>query len=216
MKKQKFAGKIKLEVNEQLEHLRLYATDNFFWAPWTKFVKRDWAIENRIFFQELPKTQDFFWTLKIFTYSERFLRVPTPVYFYRQSPQSITRKKRSGADMMNFWMSPVVKGIKEIGDFMNGEEIFQQNPKLRYDILNFFVEVHIARDYLKLSQEFSPHEVFENFYQGFAKELNGADVLTSYLCAYSNDLLKTLTESQTHLTELEKEIAAFKQGKGGF
>ena len=198
-------GKVKLELNEQLEHLKLYAADTFFWAPWTKFVKRDWAIENGVFFQDLPRAQDFLWSLKIFTFSERFLRIPAPVYFYRQSPNSITRNKRSNEDMMNFWISPVIKGLKEIGDFMNGQEVFQQNPRLLYSILDFFAEVHIGRDFLKFSQEFSPHEVFENFYRGFAKELKDSDILMSYFCAYANNLLKTAMKNQKRIKELEKE-----------
>jgi len=204
------ANKPVLEVNKQLEHLILYASDTYFWAPWTKFVRRTWAMENQIFFQELPRAQDFLWTLKIFTYAERFLRIPTAVYFYRDSPESITRNKRSDDKMMNFWISPVIKGLKEISDFMNSVEILKKRPKLRYAILDFFVRVHFARDFLKLSWQFPPYAVYEIFNQEFGKNLGENDVLVSFFCAYSNNLLKFAARSQQRIVELEKEIHKLK------
>ena len=198
-------GKIVSEFDKQLEHLELYATDNFFWAPWTKFIKRDWAIENNIFFQELPRAQDFLWTLKIFVYAKHFVRIPMPIYFYRDSPESITRNKRSNADMMNFWISPVVKGLKEISDFMNSCDLLRENPKLRYAIINFFANVHIGRDFLRLSWQFSPDNVYETFKKEFGEKLGNSDVLISYFCAYSNALLKLLMKSRQQITVLENE-----------
>ena len=186
-----FSGETVLEVGEQLKHLELYAADNFFWSPWTKFVKRSWLMENKIFFQELPRAQDFLWTLKIFAYAERFLRLPVPVYFYRDAPESITRIKRSPEQMMNFWMSPVVKGLKEIDDFMSGLELLKENPRLRYAIMDFFVSVHFARDFLLLSRQFRPHEVYENLKSEFG------DVLFAYFCAASNDLLKFTVQQKS-------------------
>ena len=201
---------IVLEVGKQLRHLKLYATDNFFWAPWTKFVKRSWIMENKIFFQELPRAQDFLWTLKIFTYAERFLRLPVAVYFYRESNESITRKNLSDDKMMNFWISPVIKGLKEISDFMDGVDLLKENPALRYAIMNFFVSVHFSREFLKLSRQFQPHEVYENFKSEFGKELGEHDVLISYFCATSNELLKFVVQSQNRIAQLEDEIKQLK------
>lgn len=203
-------NKITLELNKQLEHLTLYASDKYFWAPWTKFVRRNWAVENNILFQRLPRAQDFLWTLKIFTYAERFVRIPTPIYLYRNSPSSITRSERSDSDMMNFWISPVIKGLKEIGDFMNSVEILKQNPPLRYAIIDFFATVHIGRDFLKLSLKFPPEKIYENFKQEFGEELGNEDVLVSYFCTRSNSLLKASLKLRQRIVELENEINRLK------
>ena len=192
-----------LEVGKQIQHLELFAADAFSWSPWTKFVKRSWLMENEIFFQELPRTQDFLWTLKIFAYSERFLRLSVPVYFYRDAPESITRIKRSDDKTMNSWMGPVVKGLKEIGDFMSGLELLKDKPALRYAIMDFFVSVHFARVFLQLSWQFQPHEVYENFKAEYGEELGKNDVLFSYFCAASNALLKFTMQSQNELRQLK-------------
>ena len=177
-------GETVLEIGQQLKHLELYAADNFLWAPWTKFVKRSWLMENKIFFPKMKHSEDFLWTLKIFAYAERFLRLPTAIYFYRDAPESTMRSKRSPEKMMNFWMEPVVEGLKELDNFMSGLELLKENPRLRYAIINFFVSVHFARDFLQLSGQFRPHEVYENLKSEFG------DVLFAYFCAASNDLLK--------------------------
>ena len=96
---------------------------------------------------------------------------------------------------------------------MSGFKLLKENPLLRYAIINFFVSVHFARVFLNLSWKFQPYEVYENFKAEFGEELGERDVLVSYFCAASNDLLKLNIQSRQRIAQLEEEIRQLKGGE---
>ena len=87
------------DVNKNLSRLLLEPGEGNFRSCWTKFVRRDFLAQNKILFPDLSNAGDFIGVINIYCHARRFLRIATPLYFYRfYNDNSITRKVREPQD----------------------------------------------------------------------------------------------------------------------
>ncbi|MBR0103817.1 MAG: glycosyltransferase, partial [Selenomonadaceae bacterium] len=97
--------------------------------PWTKFVRRDFLIKNKIFFPNLFLSEDFIWVINMYCHAKRFLRISTPLYFYRRyNYDSITLKFRPPQEQCRFWFSAFVEFIKAFHELERKNELLAENP----------------------------------------------------------------------------------------
>ena len=104
-----------------------------------KFVRRNFMLENEIFFPQVCPSEDVIWTYALIFYAKKFLRVPNAVYVRRHSEGSVMRRTRTPKQRINFWLNPVLLGLKSLDKMMSRIEFFQQEPQQRYAILEKFV-----------------------------------------------------------------------------
>ena len=133
-----------LEVENISERIETFLQKNYGWAPWTKFLRRDFLIANKISFPKVKISEDVFWTFKIICLAKNFLRMSIPLYVYRSVKSSWSRIKRSPQDEIKFWLDPLVKGLDYLDNFMDEFNFFAQNPNYRFEVTNFFVKMQIA------------------------------------------------------------------------
>lgn len=86
--------------------------DRYLTVPWNKFVKRILIMENEIFFPAVKISEDNIWTQGLLFYAKNFLRVPDLVYIQRMSANSVMRLGRTPQQEINFWLNPVLLGLK--------------------------------------------------------------------------------------------------------
>ena len=126
---------ITLVVNEPDKNLRELVFKRGFTTPWAKFIRRDFLIENKIFFPEILKAGDYIWTLNVYCNAKRFLRFPIPVYFYRiYNAKSISRTKRPLPEQISYWVSALLEWLKALNELANRTEILQKNLTYCYEI----------------------------------------------------------------------------------
>ena len=119
------------------ENLRkLFSNENFFHMPWTKFVERRLLIENEIEFPKIISGGDFIWTIQVLYYAKKFLRLPIPLYFYRESAiNSVTRQKRAPQEQILSCVKAFLMGARELQDLSEKIDLLKQNPKYIYAAL---------------------------------------------------------------------------------
>ena len=111
--KEGFEDKTVLRVDAQKENLSkllLEEREGNFRNPWSKFIRRELLTENQIFFPtRITNGEDFIWVINVYCHAKRFLRLPTPFYFYRLNTASVTKKKiiRTSADDFFFAISDI-------------------------------------------------------------------------------------------------------------
>jgi len=132
-----------MENNDIAERLDKFFNMVYSVTPWTKFLRRDFLIANKIDFPHVKIAEDVLWSFKIVCLAERWLCLPERLYIYRKSSNSMMRKKRTPQDEIKFWLDPLVKGLDYLDDFMK-RDFFNQNPNFRFDVINFFVKMQIA------------------------------------------------------------------------
>ena len=153
----------------------------FFWVtPWSKFVRRDFLIEKKIFFPKIIRDDDI-WTWHLLFRAKKFLRVPNVVYIWRKVENSITRIEKTPAQEITFWLNPVILGVNTLDGIMGKMDFFKKNLNYRYGILNFFVEISFF-SLLKFSVKLSPFEIYDVIREKFSDALDKQAVLVPLLC----------------------------------
>ena len=186
-------NKILVESENIGERVQMLMNSHFYWPPWTKFVRRDFLLDNDIKFPQMTIAEDVCWTFKIICLAEKLLRVPTPLYIYRSNSGSMMGKKRTPEQEIIFWTNPLIAGLDCLDEFMRGLEFFNQNPVVRLQVLNFFALMHID-NMAEALNKFDSTEVYKIFLREFSKAGSSQPALISYLLVmnnlYRNELMK--------------------------
>ena len=162
-----------LETQNISERLEKFLQNHYGWAPWTKFLRRDFLIANKIDFPHVKISEDVLWTFKIICLAENFLRIPNQLYVYRSVKDSWSRIKREPAAEIKFWLDPLVKGLDYLDDFMNESDFFKQNLSRRFEVTNFFVKMQVA-GMLGALKKLNHHELFEIVHEEFSDSKHAA------------------------------------------
>lgn len=180
-----------LETDNFAKHVKDFVEVKVRWTPWLKFLRRDFLIDNDIKFPPVKICEDGIWTFELLCLSKRWLRIPTPLYIYRDRSDSQSSRKRSPKNFLQFWMNPFADGLEHLNNFMNRFVFFDKHHDYRVRVLNALASpcFPIMADAFK---ELSPREVFEIFMHEFNDDKHA--VLISYLLfiatVYRNELTK--------------------------
>ncbi|MBR0062351.1 MAG: glycosyltransferase family 2 protein [Selenomonadaceae bacterium] len=157
-----------LEIQDVSARVENFLRTGYGWAPWTKFLRRDFLIANKINFPHVKISEDVLWTFKVICLAENFLRVPNQLYVYRSAENSWSRVKRKPADEIKFWLDPLIKGLDYLDEFMDELNFFTQNPNYRFEVTNFFVKMQVAGmlDALKNLNRYELYEVIHGEFNG--------------------------------------------------
>ena len=126
------------------ERVEKFLKTSYGWAPWEKFLRRDFLLANEIIFPRVKISEDVLWTFKVICLAKKFLRVPNRLYIWRSVKNSLSRIERTPEEEIKFWLDPLVKGLDYLDEFLNEFEFFAQNPNYRFEVTNFFVKMQIA------------------------------------------------------------------------
>ncbi|MBR4151463.1 MAG: glycosyltransferase [Selenomonadaceae bacterium] len=180
------------DTNDFSERMKKFLALQYKWPPWAKFLRRDFLIDNNIKFPSMRISEDIFWTFKLVCLAKRFLYIPTPLYVQRSNETSMTRSNRSAEQDLIFWINPLLQGVEHFDEFMNTIDFFYQNPGIRLQVLNLFVNIHFQHMF-KAFNELEPQAVYEIFLREFSKAGSTQPALISYLLVtnnlYRNELL---------------------------
>ena len=172
--------------------------------PWSKFVQRDFLLQNDILFPTDIRTGgDFIWCIQVYCHAKRFLRLPTPLYFYRfyNSPliqrESITQTKRKPSEQIFYWFSEFFKWTRILNEIKNKNEILRDNPEYCFTATKLHFgwclnRTRSARD--KLSGE----EIYEILCREFAN--NPDDLTLSFF-------LGIISKRGKEISQIKQQIA---------
>lgn len=155
-----------LETQEISARVENFLRTGYGWAPWTKFLRRDFLIANKIDFPHVKISEDVLWTFKVICLARNFLRVPNQLYVYRSVENSWSRVNREPADEIKFWLDPLIKGLDYLDEFMDELDFFTQNPNYRFEVTNFFVKMQVA-GMLGALKNLNRYELYEIIHREF-------------------------------------------------
>lgn len=184
--------KIFVEPEEISERVKMFMGAHFYWPPWTKFIRRDFLVANKIFLPPMTIADDVVWTFELLCLAKKVLRLPEPLYVHRATATSIMRRRRTPEQQIIFRTSPLITGLELLDEFMRGLDYFRQNPAVRLQVLNFFATMQIDNmaDALKI---LPPEETYEIFLREFSAAESSQPALISYLLVINNLYRNELT-----------------------
>ena len=182
--------------------------DNFAWAPWRRFLRRKFLIENEIFFpEEVVRNEDEVWTHGLLFCAKTIIHIPLSIYLYRLSEVSITRLKRTPLQNIDAWILNIIYDLKYIDNFMSKIPFFAEHPEYRYAILEHSTQRFFNRLF-KSSLRVSPSDMYESIKQRFGANFGEYDVTISVLCTMLSNYQKIIEQNKTRIAELEEQLKA--------
>ena len=173
------------EPDDLSERVKKFLTHRFYWAPWAKFSRRDFLVDNKIFLPQMTIADDVIQTFEIVCLAKKILRVPIPLYVWRTNSSSWYRRKRSPEQMIKFRASPLINGLDCLDKFMSDLDFFKKNSVVRLQVLNFFALMQL-NNMAEALKELDSTEVYEIFLQEFSKAGSSQPALISYLLVMNN------------------------------
>ena len=179
--------------------------NNFRWAPWRKFTRRNFLIENELFFPEkIRRAEDTMWTHAVWFFAEKIVHIPLAIYFHRKA---LPGKHKGLNNQIKVRVGSIVHSVEWIKKFMDKSPFFEANPQYRYPMMK-----HIAERFfiiiLKLTPKVSSAELYDLLKEEFENNsdvYNPADVvpiLFTLLIEYQKIMMKDITNDE--LKKLEK------------
>ena len=210
-----FEDKTELTVDDTAKLFQefLASSEGNFRAPWSKFVRRDFLLKNEILFPDILTGGDCIWVINVYAHARRFLRLPTPLYFYRRySSGSITRKARSASEQIAYWVSAFTAFLQALNELQNKTEVLRENLNWGYETVRDghfeFCLYRIAKEREKLSNQ----EIYNVLYNEFIKN-DAASTIPFFFSVIDNEKKASQKYLQT-ISKLEKELAQFKNDMG--
>ena len=184
---------------------RLFFEGNFR-AGWTKFIRRELLIKEKIIFPEIIGGGDYIWGIHVYCCAKRFLRLPTPLYFYRYyDTNSVTRIKKSSSEQISHWISAFVSWATAFNDLANKNEVLKNNPIYCYHALESEFTAFFKR-FSKEIQNFSVINIYEILLNEFAKKNDASLLPMSFLFTVIAAYKKCILQNESQDTALEGEI----------
>ena len=177
------------------ERLDLLFKGNLRVMPWLKFLKRDFLTSKQIFFPKIKVSEDDFWTVEILCKAESILYAPNVVYINRDTQTSLTRKKKSAAEFVQYHMTPLIAGEKIFYKIISENEFFQKNPQYAYAWIENFAK-YCFQKIFPACAPLKQQEVYNIFRKSFANYYDEQNFLPMYLCNLVNNQQKQLFMTQ--------------------
>ncbi len=181
-----------LESDDISERVKLFVDRRMWWPPWTKFLRRQFLVDNDIKFLPLRICEDAVWTFKLLCLAKRWLTVPTSLYIHRANQNSLCKRTRSPREELELWSSPLTSAVEYLNDFMSRFEFFGRHPNYAVLVINILVNECFLRMSPAL-KELSWREAYEIFLRQFASA-GPQPALTAWLIVmaniYRNELIK--------------------------
>ena len=159
-----------LTLDAPNEILRRLFFNGHFRNPWTKFSRRDFLIENEIVFPKIISGGDFIWTIHVYCCAKKFLRLPTPLYFYRNySAESVSRKKRTAPEQIYHWAASFAAWLKAFNSLARKTEPLRQNPALcaQASSLHFY---HCLAGCAEAQRQLDTQDIYEKLLSEFPED----------------------------------------------
>ena len=168
------------EPKDLAERIKLWLNDEFHWATWALFIRKDFWVANKLAFPRMTVSGDALGNFYCLCLAKKLLRVPNVTYLHCGNPKSITNEAANPEKYLRRWLSDLTVGFREFVKFMDTIPFFREKIGYRYAVLNWFFE-KFMRDAQQLPFAYSQvHTALLNMI--VETEFSGDDAaLTAYL-----------------------------------
>ena len=202
--------KIDFTVNNPKENLRrlfFKEGDGNFHGIHSRLIRRDFLIENKIFFPNVSLGEDFLWLIKIYCHAKRFLRIPTPFYFYRYNTKSVSRANKEPYEQISHWIPDFINWSAALNDLEKSTEILRENPSycLAAAKSHFKWCLYCTEE---AREKLTSQEIYELLCTELAAKNDSANMILPFFFSVIDENQKELENTNQIIKRIDKYIAA--------
>ena len=134
---------------------------------WTKLIRRDFMLQNRIEFIN-GMAQDMLITTCLVLSAPNYLLVPNCVNLYRVVKESLSHSPKTLDDHIQKWVGGMIRGFNYYDKFLSERKVFQEHPDLKFSALDIWVK-ECCKYLIKLYVQFPVHNLDALIRREFAK-----------------------------------------------
>ena len=212
------------------ERLKDCARDRFLWNIWSKLIRRDLLIENKITITN-EMANDMLLTCFLVYCAKRYVRVPYTVNFYRVVESSLTHQKRDPLKQLKKYVTALAVGFEHLDKFLSEQEFFRNNPDAKYtafdtyvrELLLYMNEIYSTLPVASLDDTlregfsaadttaltafiFSAMNLTRLEYMNLSERVDDLEKSNKYKAAYIAELENFVLQSQQRIAELEDAL----------
>ena len=176
--------------------------------PWSKFVRRDYLLKNNIRFPDIITGGDCIWCIDVYAHANRFLRLPTPLYFYRRYNTSLTRALRAPSEQVSYWVEAFVAFLNALNELQNRTEFLRENPYYCYEATRGGHFEWCLNRTGEARKSMTNPEVYEILYREFNKATYMPDALVPFFFSVIDNDRKLSYDNAKLLNSLKSYITA--------
>ena len=207
LQRKNIEDKVVLILEEQDNHLQNFFSEKHFRTAWTKFVRRDLLTKNGITFPEITVGGDYLWSINVYCHAKRFLRLPTPIYFYRgYSEGFIARKKKKPREKVSFWAAAFVDWLKALKELASKINVIGNNSANYCKISLDYFKYCLSCISDEIVDRFYSKDTYEILFNKFAKEQDSSAFLVPFFFSAIANREKIIAKNQKNIETLTGDI----------
>lgn len=202
------------EPNKILSELVIDKSEENFHNLWTKFVRREFLLENDIAFSEtLNNGGDFIWVIQVYCCANRFLRLKSPFYFHRSySSTSVSETDSDLSNQASYLISDFVQWLNVLNELTNKIEILRDNTAYSLgaakSYFGFFINVVVRED---IKQLLSNQDIYKAILGKFVNRDDLADFVMPFIDSIIDKRGNVVDSSLQTFNTLKMEIEQIKK-----
>lgn len=153
--------------------------------PWGKLYRRDFLLNNELYFPQLKFGEDGIFGFKCFCLAKTYIYIPQITNLHRVRENSASRQTLDSNEGARVWLEVITENISRLAAFIDTLEICRRDLQFRQEILTAFIDKHFV-----LMESFfrniKPHVVEKVFFdelQNPALNSRGKQLITAHLYA---------------------------------
>ena len=163
------------------ERIRRDMANKFFILPWGKFYRRDFLLENEIFFPQMKYAEDVPFCFKCLCLAKNYVLIPhlTNIHRYRMGSAGL-QLVQNIAEGVQPWLDVLTKNMSMLDDFTSRLGL---EPNFRHDVLRHYLRIHFKM-MKPLLKDLPPHfvqKIFLDELQNPALNQAGKNFVAAYL-----------------------------------
>ncbi len=143
-----------LETVDISKRIEDFHEQRYVWTAWSKLLRRDFMIDNRIEYPLTLNNEDLVFTIYCLSCAENFVKYPDPVNIYRYRPDSILHTQNNLIDYVRKWIRAFATGFSCCDEFLSELEFYKQHPEIKYMALDAIAQDTFSKLF-KVYQNFS-------------------------------------------------------------
>ena len=121
-----------------IERIAALKEGKFIYNLWTKLIRRDFMLKNRIKFIN-GMAQDMLVTTCLILTAPKYLLVPNCVNLYRVDKNSLSHSPKTLKEHLQKWVGGMIRGFNYFDKFLSERRVFQDHPDIKFSALDIWV-----------------------------------------------------------------------------